>query len=95
MSFLFYRNNLFEINEWLREAYLNNNEDIHKLKIKNEQLIERLQDTFSSSYVSNCHMVYCLEDSHDMRYHEKHGKLQVLDVFEYDLDEIQSFIAVQ
>ena len=40
-------------------------------------------------------MVECLEDSHDMRDHEKHGKLQVLDVFEDDLDEIQSLIVVQ
>ena len=45
------------------------------LKIQNEQLLERLQYTCSSSYVSDCHMVDCLEDSHDMRDHEKHGKL--------------------
>ena len=75
MSFIFYRNNLFELNEWLHEAYLNNNEDIHRLKNKNEQLLKRLQETFSSSYVSYCHMVDFLEDSHDMMYHEKHGKL--------------------
>ena len=75
MYLTFYRNNLVEINEWLHEAYLNNNEDIHKLKIQNVQLLERLQDTCSSSYVSDCHMVDCLEDSHDMRDHEKHGKL--------------------
>ena len=71
MSFLFDRNHLFEINESLNEAYLNNNEDIHKLKIQNEQLM-RLQYTCSSSYVSDCHMVDCLEDSHDMMEHEKH-----------------------
>ena len=29
MSFIFDRNNLVEINEWLHESYLNNNEDIH------------------------------------------------------------------
>ena len=67
MSLIFYRNNLVELNEWLHEAYLNNNEDIHKLKIQNEKLLERLQDTCSSSYVSDCHMVDCLEDSHDMK----------------------------
>ena len=40
-------------------------------------------------------MVYCLEDSHDMRDHEKHVKLRVLDLFEDDLDESQSLIVVQ
>ena len=40
-------------------------------------------------------MVDCLEDSHDMRDHEKHEKLQVLDVFEYDIDEIQSLFLVE
>ena len=74
MSFIFYRNNLVELNECLHEAYLNNNEDIHNLRFQNEKLLERLQDTCSSSYVSNCHMVDCLEDSHDMMDHEKHGK---------------------
>ena len=75
MSLFFDRNNLVELNEWLHEAYLNNNEYIHKLKIQNEQLLERLQDTCFSSYVSDCHMVDCLEDSHDMMDHEKHEKL--------------------
>ena len=42
MSLLFDRNNLFEINECLHEEYLKNNEDIHKLKIQNEKLLERL-----------------------------------------------------
>ena len=51
--------------------YMNNNEDIHKLKIQNEQLLERLRDACSSSYVSDCHMVDCLEDPHDMVDHEK------------------------
>ena len=54
---------------------MNNNEYIHKLKIQNEQLLERFQDTCSSSYVLDCHMVDCLEDSHDMMDHEKHEKL--------------------
>ena len=74
MSLLFDKNNLVVFNEWLHEAYLNNNEDIHKLKIQNEQLLERLKDTCPSSYVLDCHMVDCLEDSHDMMDHEKHGK---------------------
>ena len=42
MSLIFDRNNLVELNEWLHEKYLNNNEYIHKLKIKKEQLFERL-----------------------------------------------------
>ena len=75
MSFIFYRKNLVEINEILHESYLNNNEDIHKLKTQNEQLLNRLQDTCSSSYVSYCHMVDCFEDSHDMMDHDKHEKL--------------------
>ena len=49
MSLLFDRNNLVELNECLHEAYLNNNEDIHKLKILNEQLLGRLRDTCPSS----------------------------------------------
>ena len=74
---------------------MNNSEDIHNLQIQNEQLLERLQDTCSSSYVSNCHMVDCLEDSHDMMYHEKHEKFKVLDVFEYYLDERQLLVVVE
>ena len=66
MSLIFYRNGLVELIEWLREAYLNINEDIHKLKILNANLLERFQDTCSFSYVLDCHMVYFLEDSHDM-----------------------------
>ena len=89
MSLLFDRKNLVELNEWLHESYFNNNEDIHELKIQNEKLLEILQDTCSSSYVSNYNMVDCLEDSNDMRDHEIHGKFQVLDVFEDVLDEIQ------
>ena len=95
MSFIFYRNNLVELNEWLHEAYLNNNEDIHKLKTQNEEILKRLQYTCSSSFVSDCHMVDCLEDSHNMRDHEKHRKLQVLDVFEDELDESQSLVVVE
>ena len=47
------------------------------------------------SYISDCHMVDCLEDSHDMRDQERHGKFQVFNVFEYELDEIQSLIVVE
>ena len=39
VSLIFDRNNLVEINEWLHEAYLNNNEDIYKLKIKMRNLL--------------------------------------------------------
>ena len=86
---------MVELNEWLHESYLNNNGDIHKFKIQNEQLLERLQDTCSSSYVSYCHMVDCSEDSHEMRDHERHGKLQVLNVVEDYLDEILSLVVVE
>ena len=81
MSLIFDGNNLVEINECLYEEYLNNNEDTHNLKIQNEQLLERFQDTFSSSYVLDCHIVDCLEDYHDMMDHEKHGYMHVLYVF--------------
>ena len=74
---------------------MNNNEDIHNLKIQNEQLLERLQDTCSSSYVSNCNMVYYLEDSDDMRDHGSHGKLNFPYVFEYHTDESQSLVVVE
>ena len=30
-----------------------------------------------------------------MRDHEKHGKLQVIEVFEYDLDESQSLVVME
>ena len=60
ISLLFDRNNLVELNECLHEEYLNNNEDIHKLKIQNEKLLERFQDTCSSSYFSDFHTVDCL-----------------------------------
>ena len=66
---------MIDISECLHETYSKNNEDIHKLKIQNEQLLKRLQDTCSSSYVFDCHMVDFLEDSHDMRDHKRHGKL--------------------
>ena len=81
MSFIFDRNNLLELNEFLHEAYLNNNEDINNIQIQNEQLLEMLQDTCSSSHVSDCHMVYCLEDYHVMVDHENCRNLNVLDVF--------------
>ena len=74
---------------------MNNNEDIHNLQIQNEQLLERLQDTCSSSHVSYFQMVDCLEDSHDMMDHEKHEKFKVLDVFESYLDYIQSHFLVE
>ena len=74
---------------------MNNNEDIHQLTIQNEQLLERLQDTCSSSYVSDCHMVDCLGDSHDTMDHEKHEKLQVLDVFEDEIYDIQPLVVVE
>ena len=66
MSFIFYIKNVIEIIEWLHESFLKNNEFIDKHTIQNEQLLEKLQDTCFSSYVSNCQMVDCLEDSHDM-----------------------------
>ena len=90
MSFIFYKKKLVELNECLHEAYLNNNEDIHNLQIQNDQLLERLQDTCSSSHVSDCYMVDCLEDSHDMVDHEKCRNLNVLDVFEDEFEEIQT-----
>ena len=40
-------------------------------------------------------MVYCLEDFHDIVDHEKCGNFNVLDLFEYDLDEIQSLVVVE
>ena len=95
MSFIFYRKNVIDLSEWLHESYLKNNEYIHKLKNQNEQLLKRLQDTCSSSYVSYCYMLDYLEDSHDTRDHEKHGKLQVPDVFEDELDESQSLVVVE
>ena len=51
MSLLFDRNHLFGLNELLHDAYLKTNEDNHKLTIQNEQLLERLKGTCSSSYV--------------------------------------------
>ena len=68
---------------------------IDKLTIQNEQLLEKLQDTCFSSYVSDCQMVDCLEDSHDMVDHEDWGNLNVLDVFEYELEEIQTLDVVE
>ena len=87
MSLIFDRNNLVEINEFLHDSYLKNNEDNHKLTIQNEQLLERLQDTCFSSYVSDCQMVDCLEDYHDMVDDKKCGNFNVLEVFEYELEK--------
>ena len=74
MSLIFDRKNVIELIEWLHEYYLKNNEFIDKITIQNEQLLEKLQDTCFSSYVSDCQMVDCLEDSHHMMDHEKHEK---------------------
>ena len=43
MSFIFDRNHLFEINELLHDAYLKNNEDNHKITIKNEKILKNFQ----------------------------------------------------
>ena len=81
MSFIFDRKNVIHISEWLHESYLKNNEFIDKLTIQNEQLLEKLQDTCVSSYVSDYQMVDYLEDYHDMVDHEKCGNLNVIYVF--------------
>ena len=60
---------------------MKNNEFIHNLTIQNEQLLEKLEDTCFSSDVSDCQMLDCSEDSHDMVDHEKCGNLNVIDVF--------------
>ena len=57
MSFLFYIDHLYG--------------DNHNLTIQNKQLLESLQDTYFSSYVSDRQMVDYLEDSHDMVDHDK------------------------
>ena len=95
MYLIFDRNNLVEINVLLHDAQLNINEDNHKLTLQNEQLLEKLQDTCFSSYVSDFQMVDCLEDSHDMVDHEKFGNLNVLDAFEVVLEEIQTLDVVE
>ena len=87
MSLIFYRKNVIDLIEWLHESYLKNNEVIDKLTIQNEQLLEKLHDICFSSDVLDFHKVDCLEDSHDMMDHEKHEKLQVLNVFEDNIDE--------
>ena len=79
----------------LHDAYLKNNEDNHKLTIQNEKLLEMLQDTCFSSYVSDCQMIDCLEDSHDMVDHEKCGVLNFLDLFEDELEDIQTLDVVE
>ena len=75
-SLIFDRKNVIDISEWLHEIYLKNNDVIHNLTIQNEQLLDRSQDTCSSFCVSHCHMLDCLEDSHDMMDHEKHEKIE-------------------
>ena len=95
MSLIFYRKSVIDLSEWLHESYLNNNEFIHKLTIQNEQLLGKLQDTCFSSYVLDCQMVDCLEGSHDMVDHEKRGNLNVLNVFEDELEEIQTLDVVE
>ena len=45
--------------------------------------------------IKDCQRVDCLEYSHDMEYHEKCGNLNVLDVFEVDLEEIQTLDEVE
>ena len=81
MSLLFDRKNVIEL--------------IDKLTIQNEKLLEKLQDTCFSFDVSYFHKVDCLEDSYDVMDHEKHEKLQVLDVLEDYSDEIQSLVMVE
>ena len=95
MSLIFDRKNFIELSEWLHESYLNNNEFIDKLTIRNEQLLEKLQDTCFSFDVSDFHKVDCLEDSHDIMDHKKHEKLQVLDVLEDDIDDVQSLVMME
>ena len=91
----FIRKHLFEINELLHDAYLNMNEDNLNITIQNEQLLEKFQDACFTSNVSDCQMVDCLEDSHDMEDHEKCGNLNVLDVFEYEIEDIQTLDVVE
>ena len=45
--------------------------------------------------IKDCQMVDCLEDSHDMEDHERSGNLNVLDVFEVELEEIQTLDVVE
>ena len=47
------------------------------------------------SNVSDCQMVDCLEDSYDMVDHEKCGNLNFLDVFEDELEDIQTLYFVE
>ena len=42
-----------------------------------------------------CQRVDCLEESRDMEDHEKCGNLNVLDVFEDELEEIQTLYVVE
>ena len=45
--------------------------------------------------IKYCQRVDCLEDSHDMEDHEKSGNLNVLDVFQVELEEIQTLDDVE
>ena len=67
---------------------MKNNDDNIKLTIQNEQFLEKFSDACFPSNVSDCQMVDCLEDSHDMVDHEKCGNLNVLDVLEVELEYI-------
>ena len=40
--------------------------------------------------IKYCQRVDCLEDSHDMEDHEKYGNLNVLDMFEVEIEDIQT-----
>ena len=40
-------------------------------------------------------MVDCLEDSHDMVDHEKFGNFNVISVFEYEIEEVQTLDVVE
>ena len=45
--------------------------------------------------IKDCQRVDCLEDSHDMEDHEKCENLNVLDVFEVELEEIKTLDEVE
>ena len=64
-------------------------------QFKMRNFSEKLQDTCFSSYVLDCQMVDCWEDSHDMVDHEKCGNLNVIYVFEYDLEGIKTLDVVE
>ena len=45
--------------------------------------------------IKDCQRVDCLQDSHDMEDHEKCGNLNELDMFEVELEEIQTLDEVE